>query len=166
MQPRSPFSSPHLQGRPPMDERAIQKETQQVTVDLSDGTHIDGEFFLRLFEAHHTGRQTIGDLLNQNLFFIPIKTSKGFVLLNTSQIVVVQIKQEFEKDELMTLGKKHTVRIRTVQGREMSGDLYVNLPVESSRVKDYVNQPIQFFSLYQAASILYINRQFILSVQD
>jgi hypothetical protein len=149
-----------------MDDRTIQKETQQVTVVLSDGTQIDGEVFLRLHEAHHTGRQKIGDLLNQDLSFIPIRTSKGFILLNRSQIVSVKIKQEFEKDEIMTLGKKYAVRVRTVQGKEVVGDMFVNLPEESCRIKDHLNQPIRFFSLFQSASILYINREFILSVQD
>jgi len=166
MRPIRPFSSPRHQGWPLMDDRTIQKETQQITVELSDGTQIDGEVFLRLHEAHHTGRQKIGDLLNQDLSFIPVRTSKGSVLLNSSQIVVVKIKQEFEKDDLMTLGRKYAVRVKTVQGKEIVGDIFVNLPEESSRVKDCLNQPIRFFPVFQSTSILYINRQFILSVQD
>jgi hypothetical protein len=149
-----------------MDDRAIQKEAQQVTVGLSDGTQIDGEVFLRLHEAHHTGRQKIGDLLNQDLSFIPVRTSKGLVLVNRSQIVFVEIQQECEKDELMTLGKKYTVRVRTVHGNAIVGEMFVNLPEESCRIKDHLNQPIRFFPIFQSASILYINREFILSVQD
>lgn len=149
-----------------MDERKIEKQTQVVVFGMSDHREINGEVFLRLYEAQHTGRQKVGDLLNDQQLFIPVKTLQGPVLLNVSQIVTVTVGSGFEKDDLMILGKKYTVCIRTTQNIEIKGDIFVNLPEEVSRVKDYFNQSLQFFAIFQHSSIIYINRHFILSVQD
>jgi hypothetical protein len=149
-----------------MDEQRIEKVTQKVHFELADRHQLDGEVFLRLYESHHTGHQMVGDLLNESLSFIPVKTAGGVFLLSASQIVTAAVSSESEKDDLMTLGKQYTVRIKTTLDEEIRGDIFVNLPEESSRVKDYFNQPARFFPLFQPASILYINRQFILTVQE
>jgi hypothetical protein len=149
-----------------MDERKIQKQTQDVVFEMSDKSEVSGEVFLGLYEAHHTGRQKVGDLLNEQLLFVPVKTAHGAVLLNVSHIVTVTVRSEAEKDDLMTLGKKHAVRIKTTQGKEVNGDVFVNLPEETSRVKDYFNQPLYFFTIFQPTIIIYINRRFILSIEN
>jgi hypothetical protein len=86
--------------------------------------------------------------------------------VNTSQIAAVRIRLELEKDDLTTLGKKYTVRVKTTQGKDLVGGVYVNLPEETCRVKNYLNQPLRFFPLFQSTSIVYINLDFILSFLD
>ncbi|MDC4227698.1 MAG: hypothetical protein MPW15_26585 [Candidatus Manganitrophus sp.] len=71
-----------------------------------------------------------------------------------------------ELDDLMTLGKKYTVALKMIRGKEIQGDIYVNLPEGFCRVKDYFNQPVQFFPLIQSEFVVYINRELVLFVQD
>ncbi|HZR46963.1 MAG TPA: hypothetical protein VFA47_09680 [Candidatus Manganitrophaceae bacterium] len=150
-----------------MDERKIEKETQSALIELSDGSEIDGEVFLRLYEAHHAGQQKVGDLLNNEAArFIPLKTKGGTLLLNRLHIVLVKVRTELEKDDLMTLGEKYTVSLKMFRGHEIRGDIFVSLPEGLSRVKDYFNQPIQFFRLLQPEYVVYINQRFLLSIQD
>ncbi|HEY4486096.1 MAG TPA: hypothetical protein VI702_07250 [Nitrospiria bacterium] len=149
-----------------MDDQRIQKDTQPVMLELSDGTRLAGAFFLRRFEAHHEGRQKVGDLLNESMAFIPFKTDDGVVLLNVSELVLIRVPLETEADDLMRLGKKYTVQLRTTQGKDLQGDIYVNLPEESSRIKDYLNQPARFYTLFRPDAVVYLNRRFILTVQD
>ncbi len=147
-----------------MDERKIQKGTQGVKILLSTQEQLEGQVFLRLHEAHHDGRQKVGDLLNQGLTFIPVKTGSDAFLLSTSQIVTLETALEFERDDTMTLGKKYDVRISMIHGKEIAGNIFVNLPDDSSRIKDYFNQPVRFFAVSRPESILYVNGAFILSV--
>lgn len=149
-----------------MDERRIEKENCPVLFELYDGSEIEGEVFLRLYEAHHAGLQKVGDLLNEELRVIPLRTSKGTLLLNRSRIALATVQAELEKDDLMTLGKKYTVRLKMLRGKEVQGDIYVNLPEGFCRVKDYFNQPVQFFPLIQPGFVVYINRELVLFVQD
>jgi hypothetical protein len=147
-----------------MDERKVEKQTQEVDFELSDGSAVRGAVFLRLYEAHHSGHQRVGELLNEEPSFIPVRTDQGGFLLNTARIAVARIRADSEADELMMLGKQYPVRVRTVQGKEIEGVVCVNLPEEFSRVKDYFNQPVRFFAILQPGFVTYINRQSILSV--
>jgi hypothetical protein len=149
-----------------MDERRVEKVTQPVSFELADRRWLDGQVFLQQYESRHTGRQTVGDLLNEAVSFIPVKASGGIVLLNAAQIVAAAVPSKSEKDDLMTLGKRYAIRIKTTQEKEISGDIFVNLPEESSRVKDYFNQPARFFAIFQPDSIVYVNRNFILTVEE
>lgn len=149
-----------------MDERKIEKENRPVLFELSDGSEIEGEVFLRLYEEHHAGLQKVGDLLNEEKRFIPIRTKGGTLLINRSHIALARVKAEMEKDDLMTLGKKVAVSLKMVQGRAVQGDIFIDLPEGFCRVKDYMNQPIQFFILIQPEFVVYINQKFVLSVQD
>ncbi|MDC4227697.1 MAG: hypothetical protein MPW15_26580 [Candidatus Manganitrophus sp.] len=66
-----------------MDERRIEKENCPVLFELYDGSEIEGEVFLRLYEAHHAGLQKVGDLLNEETRVIPVRTKKGTLLLQS-----------------------------------------------------------------------------------
>lgn len=149
-----------------MDERKIEKENRPVLFELSDGSEIEGEVFLRLYEARHAGLQKVGDLLNEAKRFIPLRTKGGTLLLNRSHIASARVRSELEKDGLMTLGKKVAVSLKMVQGREIRGDIFVDLPEGFCRVKDYMNQPVRFFALIQPEFVVYINQEFVLSVRD
>ncbi|MDC4203864.1 MAG: hypothetical protein MPW14_09555 [Candidatus Manganitrophus sp.] len=149
-----------------MDERRIEKENCPVLFELYDGSEIEGEVFLRLYEAHHAGLQKVGDLINEDARVIPLRTSKGTLLLNRSRIALAKVQAKLELDDLMTLGKKYTVNLKMLRGKEIQGDIYVNLPEGFCRVKDYFNQPIQFFPLIQSEFVVYINRELVLFVQD
>lgn len=149
-----------------MDEQKISKEIRKVVFTLADGHQVEGEVFLSLFGAHHTGQQRVGDLLNDGENFLPVKTAQGFFLLNVRQIMAAKVGEAGEKDELMLLGQKYTVGITTVSGQELIADVHVNLPQTSSRVKDFFNQPQKFFRVFQGKDILYLNADYILYVKD
>jgi len=149
-----------------VDERKIEKENRSVLFELYDGSEVEGEVFLRLYEAHHEGLQKVGDLLNEETRVIPIRTKRGTLLLNRSRIASAKVRAESEKDDLMTLGKKYTVSLKMLRGKEIQGDIFVNLPEGFSRVKDYFNQSIQFFPLIQSEFVIYINRELLLYIQD
>ncbi len=149
-----------------MNERKIKKETLEVLFKLSNGNEIQGNVFLRLHEAHHTGPQKVWELLNEKEPFIPVETPQGVVFLNSFQVVTAMIRSELEEDELAKLGGKHTIRIYTTQEEEIVGDIFVSLPEDRHRVKDYLNQSMKFVLLFLPDKIVYINKKFIISVQD
>ncbi|MBI3805442.1 MAG: hypothetical protein HY282_16970 [Nitrospirae bacterium] len=149
-----------------MDERRIEKEIRSVLFELADGSEVEGEVFLRLYEAHHAGLQKIGDLLNDETRVIPLRTKRETLLINRRHIALAKVGVDLEQDDLMTLGKQYTVSLKMLRGNEIRGDIFVNLPEGFCRVKDYFNQPLQFFPLVQSEYILYINQKFVLSVRD
>lgn len=141
-----------------MNELWIKKKLQPVEISLSDGSGVEGEVFLL--------SETLADVLNGQNTFIPVKTTTEILLLNLSQIVSVTIQTPWEEDELLTLGHQYTVRLTMLNGKEMGGDIFANLPENFFRVKDFLDQPLSFLPLFHPGLIVYFNKKFILSVHD
>ncbi|MFY9269951.1 MAG: hypothetical protein WAO55_09420 [Candidatus Manganitrophaceae bacterium] len=149
-----------------MDEQRIQKETRPVLFHLSDGGDIRGMVFLRMQAEHHSGIQKVGELLNEDRSFIPVKMDVTPLLLNKRHIVAASVPGEEERDDLLLLGKQYSVAVTTSLGATFHGEVFVNMPEGFSRMKDYLNGPGSFITLIQPESILYINRRFILTVKS
>lgn len=149
-----------------MDEQRIAKQARPIELAMSDGSTMVGEVFLDLYDAHRDGSQRVGDLLNGEEFFLALRTPEGVYLVNIEQVLEVRVEAEKEKDELMLLGRKHTLRIQTVHRGELRVDLYVDLPQTSSRAKDYFNQRLRFFRVFSADEVIYLNPSSILFIRD
>ncbi|MEZ4599076.1 MAG: hypothetical protein R2940_04725 [Syntrophotaleaceae bacterium] len=148
-----------------MTEQVIAKKRRRVRFTLIDGSEVEGDVFLWLYEVRHFGPQKVGELLNGESGFIPVATVQGLVHLNVVNIVTVRATAEEEWDDLDRLGKNYTVRIRTRIG-EISGEMFVNLPAENSRVSDCLSQADRFLRIFCGDEIIYIGTRFVLSVQD
>jgi len=148
-----------------MDEGRIQKTTRRARLVFSDGREVRGDVFVGLYEAHHLGPQRVGELLNEREVFIPVKTDQGVLLVNRAHLVSVTLPSDREQDDLVTLGKRYEVHVTTTRG-ELKGAVFVNLPETSSRVRDYFNQPLSFLPIFQSETVAYLNRDFIVLVQD
>ncbi|HKL49090.1 MAG TPA: hypothetical protein VJ882_05495 [Desulfuromonadales bacterium] len=149
-----------------MDEQKIAKQARLVHLTLSDGSSFPAEVFLGLCAARHSGGQRVGDLLNGKEFFLPVKTADGVFLVNIEKVMEVRVGAATETDDLDFFGQKHTVRIHTVHGPELIADIYVNLPQTFSRPKDYFNQPLHFFRIFQSDEVIYLNPASILYIRD
>jgi hypothetical protein len=112
------------------------------------------------------GPQRLGDLLNSEIRFLPVKTAAGIQLINSALIVSARTDQSGEADELMRLGEKYSICVSTLLQEEIVVDLYVNLPQASNRVKDCLNQQQRFLPVFREEEVLYLNTSYILRVRD
>ena len=149
-----------------MDSQRISKDTCNVLFSLADGREIWGEVFLNQFGELHGGPQRVGELLNSDEPFIPIKTAEGTLLIHLMQLVSAQVEAEVELDELMTLGEHYHVKVQTVLGKSIEAEVYVDLPEGGRRVKDYMNRSQGFLRFVVGDQVLYLNRNFVVCVQD
>ncbi len=149
-----------------MSNEKIDKKKKEVLFTLTDGTEIKGEVYLWLYSTNHMGAQRIDELLNDGDHFIPVKTVDGFVLLNSTHIMLAKTNLEKNSHNLIMMGEKYRVGITTLHHKNLEADLFISLPEGFQRVKDYLNQPIRFFTFFQPEYILCINRDYILSIQD
>ncbi len=149
-----------------MDEQKITKNRRKVLFTQADGSTVQGEVFLSLYEACHERPQLLGELLCGDNVFIPVETAAGMIHLNTNNIVTAQTSIGEEGDELMRLGEQYRVQVTTALGTVIEGQVFVNLPHDRSRVSDYLNQGDRFCRMFLAQNIVYIGTRFILSVRD
>ena len=149
-----------------MDDQRISVDTRAVRLVLSDGSCLDGDLFLHLQGAHHSGPQRVGDLLNGDELFLPVRNSGKTGMVNLEQVVSVAVATDQEFDELLTLGEEHRICVIPEAGEPIDARIFVNLPGGRVRVKDFLNQPQRFLMLLQGDHVVYIARQRILRVED
>ncbi len=150
-----------------MNNEKIDKKKKEILFTLTNGTEIQGEIYLWMYSSNRTGAQRFDELLNEGNQFIPVRTADGFVLLNSTHIMLAQAKMEKNSHDLKMIGEKYRVHITTLLHENLEVDLFISLPEGSRRVKDYLNQPLRFFTFFLPDEhILCINREFILSIRD
>ncbi len=149
-----------------MSNEKIEKKKKKVLFTLTDGTVIKGEIYLWLYSTNRMGPQRIDELLNEGTPFIPIKTVDSHVLLNSTHIMLARAEMEKNIHDSIMMGKKYTVHITTLLHNNLEADLFISLPEGFRRVKDYLDQPIRFFTFFLPEHILCINRDCIVSIRD
>ncbi len=149
-----------------MSNIKIDKKKKEVLFTLFDGTEIKGDIYLWLYSTNRMRAQRVDELLNDGTPFIPVKTVDGYILLNSTHIMLAQTEIEEDIHDLIMMGEKYRVHITTRLQKKLEVDLFVSLPEDSRRVKDYLDQPMRFFTFFLPEHILCVNRDFILSIRD
>jgi len=148
-----------------MNERRLATVTRSVLLVLSNGRQQPGDLFLQLVSPHHGGLQRVGELLNGDDRFLPLRSAEDVSLVNLEQVVSVQVDRDEELDPLLLLGEHHRVRLKTVLGHCFDAEIHVNLPGSRGRVKDFLNDPARFVPCLLPDKVLYLNPRFLLTVE-
>jgi hypothetical protein len=122
--------------------------------------------YLQLHGFHQSGTQRVGEVLNGENNFLPVRTSEGLKLVNLAQIVTVSVSAEIEFDPILSLGEEHPVRVTTSTGDTLDTRIYVNLPSGRNRAKDFLDQKKRFLLFIVEENVVYIARRKILLVED
>ena len=149
-----------------MNEQKLQVRTRSVEILLANGDCIRGQAFLQLYGEHLSGPQTIGEILNGEDTFFPVRVDGKVVLLNLEQIIFVAAGRDEEFDPLLELGREHRIRVESVSGPPLEAQIFVNLPGGASRVKDFLNQKKRFLLFLRDDQVVYLARNKIQRVQD
>ncbi len=149
-----------------MDDQRIIVETCEVKLTMVNGLAIRGETFLQLQGVNLTGPQRVGEILNDEEIFLPLRTNNHIELVNLEQVVSVSLPAELEFDPLLALGEEYQVRVEPVAGDMVEARIFVNLPGNKSRVKDFLNQKKRFIPFLQEDRVIYFARKRILRVTD
>ncbi len=149
-----------------MNDQRISVATRKAVLTLSNGSQLSGETFLQLYGEHFSGLQTVGEILNGDDNFLPLRYDGKVELINLEQVVSVSVSAEEEFDPLLALGEEHQLWIEPTVGPALEVHIFVNLPGGRNRVKDFLNQKCRFLLLLHEKQIIYLARNRILRVQD
>ena len=149
-----------------MEDQRISVETRRVELVLGDGSRLVGDTFLQLHGMHLTGLQRVGEVLNAEDDFLPLRSGDGVELVNLRQVVAVEVAAVDEFDPLLGLGKEHRIQVTPTVGEPRDVRIFVNLPGGHNRVKDFLNQRDRFLLFLDGDRVLYLARNCILRVKD
>lgn len=149
-----------------MEDHRISVQTKKVDISLSNGETISGEIFLQLHGSKSYGLQKIGEILNGEDAFIPVRHGNKTELINLCHIISLSCDSTEEIDELQALGHHYVVSVETPNKTFHNLHVYVNLPTDHERIKDFLNQNRIFFLFLSNDKALYLRRDKIIKVTD
>jgi hypothetical protein len=147
--------------------RVPQRETP-VKVLLDDGRTIAGEFFTPVAGPDGLPGRVLDRLNDVTEDFLALRTEDDRFLINKSGIVLVQM----EGDLLEILGAEAgtgtdaPVRLTLAGGTGLVGRLLLAMPVERSRVIDYLNAAPRFFPLLGDGMVTLVRKNYVVSVRE
>lgn len=139
-----------------MEAHQISVDQQSVEIVLADGSHLKGEIFLPLRGMSHTAPCRVEDVLNGAELFVPFVIDQQVRLINLAQVQQIRVAASVELDPLRCLGFEHNVRVFPEVGETLKAKIYVNLPNEKSRTKDFLNQHKRFLPFLVEEQVIYI----------
>jgi hypothetical protein len=137
-------------------------------VVLWSGESVAASFYLRLASASGSGRETLGERLNdRETRFIPCKIGDRVELLNLDWISYLRVSGPLvdigRREELGAV--RHKAQLTMQSGYVLQGELLYVLPAARSRVSDLLNDAGDRFLLFLApAAAMYVNRSAIVRV--
>lgn len=146
-------------------EQRLMVDVRHIRVLMTNGFCASGDTFVQQ-GSHLSGPQRVEDLLNGDESFLPLRNESGTQLFNLEQIVSVSVAAEHELNPLLTLGHEHRIRVQPVIGDGIDVRIFVSLPGNAPRVKDFLNQKKRFLLFVQDDQVLYLARNKILRVVD
>jgi len=149
-----------------MGDQRLETLARRIELQLANGERLKGEVFLQLVGSRGLGAQRVGELLGSEDCFLPVRSNGRVTLVNLRQVVSLTVAAEDEADELSRLGEQYEVKVRTAVGEQFAATIFVNLPNDRGRVKDFLNQRLRFLPFFCDRNVVYLNFRYILEVED
>lgn len=149
-----------------MDDLNIPKLKKQVEIAFKDAGLIKISkmtLFLNHFSAHHTGEETVVEVLNNDVQFIPAMVENGeskFAILNVDSIFYVT---ELEGSEVSSEGE--SLMIQFITGEQIEFKVNEILPGNRSRAIDFLNGENIFLTFSKDKRNVYVNKNKINKVE-
>jgi hypothetical protein len=124
------------------DDRRIEKEPLDVHVLTVGGESLAGRIFLHPYSAHRHGRELPADLMNSAEPFFPLLVGDSIVIVSKSAIAELSYSALDDEQDFgtMPIGVDVTLNVTMAGGKSFGGSLWVEGPVNSPRLLDFVNR--------------------------
>jgi hypothetical protein len=150
-----------------MDIFQVPRREAPARILLDDGRTLEGQLYLA--PAGHDGRpETVSERLNDpSEEFVPVACGSDRFLLNKSGIITVTVADGPDAVHDEENGAREApVRVSLAGGLGLLGRLRIAMPVERSRVLDYLNAAPRFLPLRSGEAVTLVHRRFIVSVRS
>jgi hypothetical protein len=140
-------------------------------VHLADGTELDGAVHVQPAVAHHTGPETVLELLNRpEPFLVVALGEEGVRFVPKAQVALVETALPDDGGDEAAAGRRSAVKhlpleIEMTSDRVLSGLAECELPPTRSRTLDFLNDSGAFLALAAEATLWAVHRAHIRTVR-
>lgn len=140
----------------------VEKRRVRVGLFMADGMIFEGVVHLAQYAMHHSGEQTVLDLLLEDDPFLPLSGADGdFHLVRKGMISHLRCEVSLE-DGIRYVDRQ--VRISFLGNEQLQGTVSMALPPHSARLKDYINSGNEFFPLFSSDHAYLVNRSLVRNI--
>jgi hypothetical protein len=143
---------------------------REVTVRLlvDDGRALEGTLFTA--EAGFTGQpeDVLEHLNDPDEEFVPVHCGAESLLVNKAGVLWVQVSGVAAEEIAARLepARQVPVRLSLSGGNDLTGMIAIVMPLERSRIVDYLNAAGRFFPLLGDRIVTIVQRRFVVAVRD
>lgn len=140
-------------------------------VGLTNGSVVEGCFFVAGASARHSGPERVGDLLNAGEGFVPFEQHHAAgartVLYNRAHIVMVTLSEPEASDAPgYVVAPTHIVSLRLSTGEDLTGTVRVYQPEGHDRVSDWTREPEMFRYVETGTLTVLVNTAHVIEVSE
>ena len=146
-----------------LNEFAVPKEKQLVTVYLLGGDTIEGNIFLEYNPDARTLHQKMAAFLENRTDFFPLSSGGTPEFISKSAIRMVEVHYP-EDEKAFDIMHVELVTVIFRDGTQVSGDLLADVPEQRRRLSDCLNLTGRFLFTRAYGKVCYISKQAILKV--
>lgn len=147
--------------------QVIPKRKVEVRVHLADGDVRRGCVFLDYIDVIHRGEQTLLDKLNDDYDWFPM-SGEALRIVNRGHVVMVEPEEGLATNlvckENSPVYRRERVTVLLSSGREIEGQIAMDLPDEFSRVSDFLNFPQNFFAVETDRGHVLVSKEHVVSL--
>ncbi len=151
-----------------MEIYRIPRREVSVRILVDDGRTLDGTLFTAETGAAGRPEDLLQHLNVPDEDFVPLLCGEDSFLLNKAGIIWIQVtgSAAAEIADDAGSGQKIPVRISLAGGISVVGTLVVVMPLERSRVLDYLNASRRFLPLFGEGIVTLVQRRFVVTVRS
>ena len=138
-----------------------------VRILMDDGRTLEGTLFTAESRAGGYPEDVLLHLNHEDAEFVPLQSEGESFLLNKAGILWVQVTGYAAAEIRDEAGAGRTVPVvcSLAGGSSVAGSLVIVMPLERSRVLDYLNAPGRFVPIFGEGSATLVQRRFIVTVR-
>ncbi len=142
------------------DSFRVEKREEPVSLFMADGVVLEGRVHLSQYAMHHTGEQTVLDLLMEKNPFLPMHSSTSGEFHLVQKMLISHLRCEIHLSNEFSYTERE-VKICFPGNDTLTGSLRMDVPEHGARLTDYINGGNDFFPLFSGEISYLVNRNLI-----
>ena len=144
----------------------VDKFRNKATIVLNDGKTLDVNFFLSHHSAHHSGSESIFDVLSSQLSFIPLEdvSTTEIIFVAKAQILSVEL---LDREVVSSLHLRELqIQLDMLNGEVIHGEILMDMPQAKPRLSDFLNLSHKFLYVHREQGDMIVNKSYIVSLKE
>ena len=144
----------------------VDKFRNKATIVLNDGKTLEVNFFLSHHSPHHSGSESIFDVLSSQVSFIPLEDifTTEIIFVAKTQILSVTL---LDREVVSSLNLRELqIQIDMLNGEVIHGEILMDMPQAKPRLSDFLNLPHEFLYVHREQGDMIVNKSYIVSLKE